>query len=58
LVANSLELSSLFLSQVLYITGRKTQVWEAVEVSGTSKEEIGDEMNRENVVTTTRHNVQ
>lgn len=35
----------LFLSRVLCITGRKTRVWEAVEVSGTSKEEIGEEMN-------------
>jgi len=38
--------SSLFFSQVLCITGRKTQVWEAVEVSGILKKEIREEMNR------------
>ena len=31
-------IKSLFISRVLCITGRKTRVWEAVEVAGTSEE--------------------
>ena len=35
----------LFCGQVLCITGRMTRVWEAIEVDGTSEEEIGKEKN-------------
>ena len=39
-------IKSLFHGRVLCITGRMTQVWEAVEVYETSEEEIGKEKNR------------
>ena len=38
-------ISPLFRGRILCITGRKTRVWEAVEVSGTSEEEVGKEKN-------------
>jgi len=36
----------LFCGRVLYITGRMMWVWEAVEIDGTSEEEIGKEKNK------------
>ena len=39
-------ISPLFRGQVLCITGRMTRVWEAVEVGGTSEEEVRKEKNR------------